>query len=160
MNSPVPANIDFNEIREHIQVVSESADWNRLREAYHIIKDTKDEVLDLRSWSCGTLACAAGHLGRNPKFNSYGLTMKLSPEADVAQGDADSFPILFAPDIDGGKHVFCYTALCYVFNIPDFVVHNLFGPRLHLHEADGGTDREVWLKRCELLFKVYDKELQ
>lgn len=118
-----------------------------LQQAIDYIETIPDNVFNLEALitqggSCGTIACAAGHLAMSPDFQALGLT--LVPNCD---GDGWSGGRLRWQGLDHWWD----TALGELFDLDRMTAGNLFGQR-----GDGsddeyqfeGTDKQLWLQRA------------
>ena len=50
-----------------------------LRQGVRVLKFVKKKEFDLRSWDCGTTACAIGHMCKDNWFKKKGLYVKRGP---------------------------------------------------------------------------------
>lgn len=141
----------------YLEEAAATIKFDRLREAYQILDHAPDEAISLRDWACGTLACAAGYIAQTPKFNAYGLSLHTHecPTEELTRTFRDYLHPVYK---DEHGTVSNFTALAYTFGLPPSLAVELFEARDSNPES-GGTDREVWLARVEVLFETYNQEL-
>lgn len=131
-------------------------DFELLRWAYEYANSVPDKKLNLNTvmYNCGTIGCAIGWLGRHPKMQALGLSVRLA----VPKTNYEVF-------LDGKEMVY-NEAAAKVFNISDLEARKLFGVRgasswdFDQNGLVSCTEKQVLKRRFEGFFKMYGQQLE
>lgn len=123
----------------------------RLRIAYRFIEGIPDAALRLdaiqmrgkQGTTCGTIACAAGWLTHSPEFKELGLSLPHFQGSGYIGGNL----------VYKGQSMSWFGAMALVLDADAGLVEDLFCSRVGDEYGFEGTDKALWVRRIELLFK-------
>jgi len=140
--------------------------FDLLRAAYEVIKDSPDEEINLDTWVCGTQFCAAGKLTQAKKFRDLGL--RLERDRRFFDDDLTYFHLVFRTSEDADPS-YSFNALSKLFNFPrtcyDLIARELFDSVKTNEQIEdyvdwsACTDRQIFLSRMRLFFTKHNQVL-